>query len=128
MIVIISHVPSTNQNASLDGILYVQLPYSRTQHYYAGQTWLSICYSWTLQNVLCFHYTNPFNKDYSSVNGRFRMETNEVRGVHVHSSLLLVTSIQNAANKKKYRLNIYPKPGMSHYTLSDSWITDILRI
>ena len=57
----------------------------------------------------------------SSVNGRFRVETNEVRRVHVHSSLLVVTSNQNASNKKKNRLSIYPKPGMSHlHTLSDS--------
>jgi hypothetical protein len=53
--------------------------------------------------------------DDSSVNGRFRVETNELRQVHVHSSLLVVTSNQNASNKKKNRLNIYPKPGMSHY-------------
>jgi hypothetical protein len=46
---------------------------------------------------------------YSSVNGRFRVETTEVRRVHVHSSLLVVTSNQNASNKKKNRLNIYPK-------------------
>ena len=51
----------------------------------------------------------------SSVNGRFRVKTTEVRRVHVHSSLLVVTSNQNASNKKKNRLNIYPKPGMSHY-------------
>jgi hypothetical protein len=51
----------------------------------------------------------------SSVNGRFRVETNEVRRVHVHSSLLVVTFNQNASNKKKNRLNIYPKPGMSTY-------------
>ena len=57
----------------------------------------------------------------SSVNGRFRVKTTEVRRVHVQSSLLVVTSNQNASNKKKNRLNIYPKPGMSHiYTLSDS--------
>ena len=37
----------------------------------------------------------------SSVNGRFRVETTEVRRVHVHSSLLVVTSNQNASNKKK---------------------------
>ena len=52
---------------------------------------------------------------HSSVNGRFRVKTTEVRRVHVHSSLLVVTSNQNASNKKKNRLNIYPKPGMSHY-------------
>ena len=51
----------------------------------------------------------------SSVNGRFRVKTTVVRRVHVHSSLLVVTSNQNASNKKKNRLNIYPKPGMSHY-------------
>jgi hypothetical protein len=34
---------------------------------------------------------------------------------HVHSSLLVVTSNQNASNKKNNHLNIYPKPGMSHY-------------
>ena len=39
--------------------------------------------------------------DISSVNGRFRVETTEVRRVHVHSSLLVVTSNQNASNKKK---------------------------
>ena len=55
-----------------------------------------------------------FNK-YSSVNGRFRVKTTEVRRVHVHSSLLVVAFNQNASNKKKNRLNIYPKPGMSHY-------------
>ena len=59
-------------------------------------------------------------KQYSSVNGRFRVKTTEVRRVHVHSSLLVVTSNQNASNKKKNRLNIYPKPGMSHYIPSDS--------
>ena len=51
---------------------------------------------------------------YSSVNGRFRVKTTEVRRVHVLSSLLVVTSNQNASNKKKSRLNLYPKPGMSH--------------
>ena len=60
-------------------------------------------------------------------NGRFRVKTTEVRRVHVHSSLLVVTSNQNASKKKKNRLNIYPKP-VTLYTLSDSWITDILRI
>ena len=54
-------------------------------------------------------------KSCSSVNGRFRVETTEVRRVHVHSSLLVVTSNQNASNKKTNRLNIYSKPGMSHY-------------
>ena len=44
-----------------------------------------------------------------SVNGRFRVKTTEVRRVHVHSSLLVVTSNKNASNKKKNRLNIYPK-------------------
>ena len=34
---------------------------------------------------------------------------------HVHLSLLVVTSNQNASNKKKNRLNIYPKLEMSHY-------------
>ena len=53
--------------------------------------------------------------EHSSVNGRFRVETTEVRRVHVHSSLLIVTSNQNASDKKNNRLNIYPKPGMSHY-------------
>ena len=51
----------------------------------------------------------------SSVNGRFRVKTTEVRRVHVHSSLLVVTSNQNASNKKKNCLNIYSKPGMPHY-------------
>jgi hypothetical protein len=46
---------------------------------------------------------------------RFRVKTTEVRRVHVHSSLLVVTSNQNASNKKTNRLNIYPKPRMSHY-------------
>jgi hypothetical protein len=41
--------------------------------------------------------------------------TTELRRVHVHSSLLVVTSNQNSSNKKKNRLNIYLKPGMSHY-------------
>ena len=45
----------------------------------------------------------------------FSVKTTEVRRVHVHSSLLDVTSNQNASNKKKIRLNIYPKPGMSNY-------------
>ena len=54
--------------------------------------------------------------EHSSVNGRFRVKTIEVRRVHVHSSLLVVTSNQNASNKKKKSFkNIYPKPGMSHY-------------
>ena len=52
---------------------------------------------------------------HSSVNGRFLVKTTEVRRVHVHSSLLVVTSNQNVSNKKKNRLNIYPKPEMSHY-------------
>ena len=52
--------------------------------------------------------------NFSSVNGRFRVETTELRRVHVHLSLL-VTSNQNTSNKKKNRYNIYPKPGMSHY-------------
>ena len=58
------------------------------------------------------HYEKP---EYSFVNGRFRVKTTEVRRVYVHSSLLVVTSNQNASNKKQNRLNIYPKPGMSHY-------------
>jgi hypothetical protein len=37
---------------------------------------------------------------FSTVNGRFRVETTELRRVHVHSSLLVVTSNQNASNKK----------------------------
>ena len=37
---------------------------------------------------------------YSSVNG-FRVETTELRRVHVLSSLLVVTSNQNASDKKK---------------------------
>jgi hypothetical protein len=49
-IFIISQVPSTNQNASLDGILYVQLPYSWTQHY-SGQSVLSICHTWKSHNT-----------------------------------------------------------------------------
>ena len=58
----------------------------------------------------------PFRRTHnSSVNGRFRVKTTEVRRVHVHSSLLVVTSNQNAFNKKNNRSNIYPKPGMSHY-------------
>ena len=43
----------------------------------------------------------PCRKRDSSVNGRFRIETTEVRRVHVHSSLLVVTSNQNASNKKR---------------------------
>ena len=38
---------------------------------------------------------------FSSVNGHFRVETTELRRVHVHSSLLVVTSNQNGSNKKK---------------------------
>jgi len=38
---------------------------------------------------------------YSSVNGRFRVKTTEVRRVHVHSSLLGVTSNQNASQETK---------------------------
>ena len=61
-------------------------------------------------------YDMKLSKNYfSSVNGRFRVKTTEVRRVHVHSSLLVVTSNQNASNKKNNRLDIYPKPGMSHY-------------
>jgi hypothetical protein len=52
---IILQVPSTNQNASLDGILYVQLPYSWTQHYYAGQSVLSICHTWIERAITLFH-------------------------------------------------------------------------
>jgi hypothetical protein len=44
--------------------------------------------------------------EHSSVNGHFRVKTTEVRRVHVHSSLLVVASNQNASNKKKNRLNI----------------------
>jgi hypothetical protein len=61
-----------------------------------------------------YEYLLKWNID-SSINGRFRVKTTEVRRVHMHSSLLVVTSNQNASNKKKNRLNIYPKPGMSHY-------------
>ena len=39
--------------------------------------------------------------EFSSVNGHFRVETTELRRMHVHSSLLVVTSNQNASNKKK---------------------------
>ena len=75
--------------------------------------------------TLCIRYNRNRKKkkkkdnknNYSSVNGRFRVKTTEVRRAHVHSSLLVVTSNQNASNKKKNRLNIYPKPGMSHYIL-----------
>ena len=38
---------------------------------------------------------------FSSVYGRFRVETTEIRRVHVHSSLLIVTSNQNTSKKKK---------------------------
>jgi hypothetical protein len=41
-------------------------------------------------------------KNHSSVNGCFRVETTELRRVHVHSSLLVVTSNQNASNRKKF--------------------------
>jgi hypothetical protein len=61
------------------------------------------------------YYNFGTKNKYSSVNDRFRVKTTEVRRVHVHSSLLVVTSNQNASNKKKNRLDIYPKPGMSHY-------------
>jgi hypothetical protein len=44
----------------------------------------------------------------SSVNGRFRVKTTEVRRVHVHSSLLVVTSNQNASNKKKKSFKYIP--------------------
>ena len=40
-------------------------------------------------------------KTISFVNGRFRVEMSELRRVHVHSSVLVVTSNQNASNKKK---------------------------
>ena len=65
-----------------------------------------------VQHVRSWFKRQSKNKS-SSVNGRFRVKTTEVRRVHVHSSLLVVTSNQNASNKKKNRLNIYPKPGMS---------------
>ena len=61
-------------------------------------------------------YTNTslIKKQNSSVDDRFQVKTTEVRRVHVHLCLLVVTSNQNASNKKRNRLNIYPKPGMSH--------------
>jgi hypothetical protein len=43
--------------------------------------------------------------EHSSVNGRFQVETTEVRRVHVHSSLLVATSNQNASNKKIIQLS-----------------------
>jgi hypothetical protein len=39
--------------------------------------------------------------EHSSVNGRFRVETIELRRAHVHSSLLVATSNHSASNKKK---------------------------
>ena len=44
----------------------------------------------------------------SSVNGRFRVKTTEVRRVHMYSSLLVVTSNQNASNKKRKSFKYIP--------------------
>ena len=55
---------------------------------------------------------------FSSVNGLFSGEDDRGKTspcALVFSTLLIVTSNQIASNKKKNRLNIYPKPGMSHY-------------
>ena len=59
-------------------------------------------------NTVCVwhQYTQTRTKNvnktwHSSVNGHFRVETTELRRVHVHSSLLVVTSNQNASNKEK---------------------------
>ena len=53
-----------------------------------------------LQEMLKLWLNTDKANTYSSVNGRFRVKTTEVRRVHVHSSLLVVTSNQNASNKK----------------------------
>jgi hypothetical protein len=52
--------------------------------------------------------TFSLQKGYSSVNGRFWVKTTEVRRVHMHSSLLVVTSNQNASNKKKKSFKYIP--------------------
>ena len=54
-----------------------------------------------LKTCITKYVLNKKKKIYSSANGRFRVETTEVRRVHVHSSLLVVVSNQNASNKKK---------------------------
>jgi hypothetical protein len=51
--------------------------------------------------VVAMFVNGSGRNEHSSVNGRFRVETTEVRRVHVHSSLLVATSNQNASNKKK---------------------------
>ena len=54
-----------------------------------------------------YEYLLKWNID-SSINGRFRVKTTEVRRVHMHSSLLVVTSNQNASNKKKKSFKYIP--------------------
>jgi hypothetical protein len=49
--------------------------------------------------VVAMFVNGSGRNEHSFVNGRFRMETTEVRRVHVHSSLLVATSNQNASNK-----------------------------
>ena len=65
--------------------------------------------------VVAMFVNGSGRNEHSSVNGRFRVEMTEVRRVHMHSSLLVLTSNQNASNNFFFFLNIYPKPGMSHY-------------
>ena len=48
-----------------------------------------------------WNFKKKKKKKNSSVNGHFRIETTKLKRVHVHSSLLVVTSNQNAFNKKK---------------------------
>jgi len=43
--------------------------------------------------------TGGLGISYSSVIGRFRVETTELRRVHLHLSLFVVTSNQNASSK-----------------------------
>jgi uncharacterized protein YnzC (UPF0291/DUF896 family) len=49
-------------------------------------------------------------KYYSSVNGRFRVETTELRCVFTRCDIQ-----SERLKQEKNRLNIYLKPGMSHY-------------
>ena len=54
-----------------------------------------------LHSYTVTHFMQQRKMIHSSINGRFRVKTTEVRRVHVHSSLLVVISNQNASNKKK---------------------------
>ena len=62
----------------------------------------------------CFTHYSRYLLQYSSINGRFWVQTTELRRVHMYSSLLVVTSNYNASNKTK-SVEYISYAGMSHY-------------